>query len=238
MLNCRGNILNVGWCVALASISVLVSARPARAQDSPPPIGPLAIDLHGVVAPFSDDPLVAQSRSLQQSELPGFGLGLSAGVHVYFPKVLGIVFGIGGEVMTARSHFEPPELPPSTTPSTPTSGTTPAAPRLRAVTETLKTISPQLSMNFGGGSGWSYLSVGVGRSIWSIVPDGGTPFPVDEEVIRTLNYGGGARWFARKHLAFSLDARLYEIDAGSPVFGFPGSPRALLLVIGAGISIK
>ena len=220
----------------MSAALILAFAEAVRAQDPPPRIGPFVIDLHGVAAPFSDDPKLAQSRSLLQPELPGFGLGLSGGVHVYFPKVLGIVFGVGGEVLTARSRFEPPE-PAATTPSTPASGTTPAL-GLRAVTETLKSISPQLSMNFGNGNGWSYLSAGIGRSVWSIVPDGGTAFPVDEEVIRTINYGGGARWFAKKHLAFSLDVRLYEIDAGSPQLGFPGSPRALLLVIGAGISIK
>jgi hypothetical protein len=220
-------IRHFAFCCSLAAVAVLASAATARAQDPPPRIGPFVVDLHGVVPTFSDDPLLAQSRSLLQPEMPGFGLGLTAGVHVYLPKVLGIVFGVGGEVLAARSRFEPPELPPGST-ATP----------LRPVTETLKSISPQLSMNFGNGNGWSYLSVGIGRSIWSIVPDGGTPFPVDEEVIRTINYGGGARWFARKHLAFSLDARLYEIDNGTPQFGFPGSPRTLLLVIGAGISLK
>jgi hypothetical protein len=228
-------IRHFAFCCSLAAVALLASAAPARAQDPPPRIGPFVVDLHGVVPTFSDDALLAQSRSLLQPEMPGFGLGLTAGVHVYMPKVLGIVFGFGGEVFAARSHFEPPELPPAT-PTTP--ATTPAATRLRPVTETLKSISPQLSMNFGNGNGWSYLSVGIGRSIWSIVPDGATPFPVDEEVIRTINYGGGARWFAKKHLAFSLDARLYEIDNGTPQFGFPGSPRTLLLVIGAGISIK
>jgi hypothetical protein len=233
----RRNIVHGAWCIALAGIAVVGQATAARAQDPPPRIGPFVVDLHGVVPTFSDDPLLAQSRSLLQPEMPGWGLGLTAGVHVYLPKVLGIVFGVGGEVLAARSHFEPPELPPATTTST-APATTPAGTRLRPVTETLKSISPQLSMNFGNGNGWSYLSVGMGRSIWSIVPEGGTPFPVDEEVIRTINYGGGARWFAKKHLAFSVDARLYEIDNGTPVFGFPGSPRKLLLVVGAGISIK
>ncbi len=32
----------------------------------------------------------------------------------------------------------------------------------------------------------------------------------------TVNYGGGARWFIKHHLAFSLDVRVYEIQPGSP----------------------
>ena len=43
------------------------------------------------------------------------------------------------------------------------------------------------------------------------MPDGSDPLPVDEDPIGTINYGGGARWFAKKHMAFSLDVRFYEI---------------------------
>ena len=62
--------------------------------------------------------------------------------------------------------------------------------------------------------------------------------PADDEPLKTINYGGGARWFAKKHLAFSFDVRFYAIDPGTPYFGFPGSPRATLLIIGAGVSVK
>ena len=52
---------------------------------------------------------------------------------------------------------------------------------LRAVTETFTSLSSELSLNFGNGNGWSYLSGGIGVSTWSIVPDGAAPLPVDEE---------------------------------------------------------
>ena len=42
----------------------------------------------------------------------------------------------------------------------------------------------------------------------------------------------------KKHLAFSLDVRLYDIGNGTPQLGYLGSPRTVLFVIGAGISIK
>ena len=140
--------------------------------------------------------------------------------------------GLGGEALITQAHSDPPAtvIDPITGVTTPST--------LRPVTETFKSISPQLSLNFGNGNGWSYLSVGIGRSIWSIIPDGAQPRPVDEESIRTINYGGGARWFIKPHLAFSLDVRFYEIDNGTPELGFPGSPRTVLLVIGAGISIR
>ena len=202
------------------------AVQPVCAQDAPPRIGPFVVDLHGVVPKFGNDPQLAASRGLSQAELPGPGLGLSAAVHFYLPKIAGVTVGLGGEAIIARSGASPPDSGVGT------------GPTLRAVTETFKELSPQLSLNFGHGRGWSYLSVGIGRSLWSIVPEGQAPFPVDEEPIRTINYGGGARWFVKKHLAFSLDVRLYEIDGGTPSFGFDGSPRTLLLVIGAGISAK
>ena len=43
----------------------------------------------------------------------------------------------------------------------------------------------------------------------------------------------------KPHLAFSFDVRVYAISPGSPSpLGFPGSPRATLMVIGAGVSLK
>ena len=214
------------FCIALAVIVVVGAARPASAQDPPPRIGPFVVDVRGDVAMFGDDPALAASRVLLQSQMPGFGFGLSAGAHVYFPKVIGIVFGIGGEWFAARSHRDAPEIIP----------VSPLA--FRPVTETFRTLSPQISMNFGNGNGWSYLSAGLGQSTWSILPDGVPPRPLDEESQRTINYGGGGRWFFKRHLAFSLDVRLYQIDIGQAFQGFPGSPRTLLLVIGAGMAVK
>src|SRR5437763_1035446 len=63
------------------------------------------------------------------------------------------------------------------------------------------------------------------------------PIP-NRDLQPTANYGGGARWFAKRHLAFSVDVRLYEIQPGTSVAGRPGSPRTRLFVIGAGISLK
>ena len=207
--------LVVVWC--------FVVCRAAGAQEPPPRIGPFVVDLHGTVPAFGDDPQLAQSRGLSQAELPGSGRGVSAGVHVYPAKFGPVTVGIGGQATIGRAHGVPAAVVQS---------------GLRAVTETFKSFAPQLSLNFGNGHGWSYLSAGIGRSIWSIVPDGADPRSADQEVLTTIDYGGGARWFAKKHLAFSLDVRLYEIKAGTGQEGLPGSPRTVLLVVGAGISVK
>jgi len=221
-----------GVLVALAvSLAVVVPAR-AQDQDQPPRIGPIVIDLHGVVPKFGNPPGLAESRGLDPAEIPGVGLGASAAIHIYLPKILGIRIGLGGEAMIGRSHFAPPPavVDPTTGVSTPST--------LRPVTETFKEISPQLSLNFGGINGWSYLSAGVGRAIWSVTPDGTKPLPQNEDILNSFNYGGGARWFMKKHLAFSLDIRLYDIGNGIPQLGFIGGPRSVLFVIGGGISLK
>jgi hypothetical protein len=114
-----------------------------------------------------------------------------------------------------------------------------APPELVAVTEKFRSLGGQLSLNFGNGNGWSYLSGGIGRSNWSIIPEGEDPLEGDEEALKTINYGGGARWFAKSHLAFSFDVRFYAINPGvSSLPGKNGSPRTTMFVIGAGVSLK
>jgi hypothetical protein len=204
-----------------AVVCLIAFAVPAFAQEPPPKIGPFVVDFHVTVPRFPSDLQLAESRNMSLAELPGTGLGVQAGVHVYLFKWRAITFGVGGEIASSRAK------------QTPAQGA-----GIRGATEEFRSIAPQLSFNFGSGTGWSYISGGIGQSTWSIVPAEQTPFPSDSEQLRTINYGGGARWFAKKHLAFSFDVRLYAIDPGTPYFGFPGSPRTTLLIIGAGVSVK
>ena len=90
--------------------------------------------------------------------------------------------------------------------------------------EHLVSASPQLSFNFGSGHGWSYISGGIGRSVWALHETGLAPSAADVEPLGTVNYGVGARWFAKNHLAFSFDVRFYQIQAGTPIPPAPGSP--------------
>ena len=74
--------------------------------------------------------------------------------------------------------------------------------------------------------------------MWALTPEGQEGFPPDSDRLRTVNYGAGARWFIRPHVAFSFDVRVYAIDPGFEYVGLPGSPRKALLIIGAGVSLK
>jgi hypothetical protein len=214
-----------GLYVLSSLILVCAVLRPvdARGQEPPPRIPIVAIDLHVTVPRFPSDAAVADSRSMTVAELPGRGLGLHGALTFYPIKWRVVTFGIGGEVTANRSRSQPPASNPG----------------LRGAEEKFLSAAPQLSFNFGSGRGWSYLSGGIGLSQWSLIPDDRVePFPGDTERLKTINYGGGARWFAKPHLAFSFDVRFYAINPGSPYLGNPGSPRTRLLIVGAGVSFK
>ena len=204
----------------VSSVLVAMAAR-LSAQEPPPRIGPIVLDLHGTVPRFPDDGGLALSRGISITQLPGAGLGVQAGLHLYFLHWRAITFGFGGEAVVARAKQTPA-----------------AATKLRPVTEQFRSLGSQLSLNFGSGNGWSYLSGGIGRSNWSLVPESGAPLFTDEEPLKTINYGGGARWFIRRHVAFSFDVRFYALNPGTPSSGFPASPRTTLMAIAAGLSLK
>jgi hypothetical protein len=212
----------------LPSVAVLLftfaSASFVAAQEPPPRIGPFVIDVHGTLPNFPDDPQLAASRGLQQADLPGLGLGVHAGAHVYVFKWKAMTVGLGGSIVAARAHSSEKVVD--------------GAVVSQAVTEKFSHAAPELSFNFGNGNGWSYISGGIGLAKWSIVPDGSMPAAADEERLRTVSYGGGARWFIKKHLAFSFDVRFYQMDPGTPTIFGPGSPRTTQLIAGAGISVK
>ena len=203
-----------------ALLLVVCAAADLHAQDPPPPIGPYVVDVRLTFPKFSDDAAVAASRGVAQSDLPGRALGLDFNAHVYPFRWKVVTFGLGGQLSMARA----------------TSSADTA--EEESITEKMTLFGPQLSLNFGSGKGWSYLSGGVGFVKWSIVPDGRTSLPADDERLNSFNYGGGARWFTRRHVAFHFDLRFYEIGGGSPGLVLPASPRSQLFVLGAGVSLK
>jgi hypothetical protein len=214
------------WRGSLACAALLLAASTAGAQEPPPKIGPYVVDLHGTFMKFPANQTLADSRGLNLAELPGASFGGDIGLHLYVFRWKAITFGVGGEVIGVRAHNVPSPAP----------GTTVA---LQAVTEKFLSAAPQLSFNFGSKSGWSYISGGVGLSQWSLIPDGAIPQDADTERLQTVNYGGGARWFIKRHLAFSFDVRIWQVKAGTPPpLGGPGSPRTSLMAISSGVSVR
>jgi len=197
----------------------------AQAQDPPPPLPRIALDVRGTVPKFPREAVLAESRGLQASQLPGRGLGAELGLHLYLFKVKAMTVGVGGQLTLARAVVAPQESSPGVV-------------VLGGVTERYRSATPQLSFNFGDGDGWSYVSGGLGPAQRVLVPDGGDLTAADEERVRVVNYGGGARWFIKPHVAFTFDIRFHDIDPGTPLPGLPATPRSRVLVMGAGVSFK
>lgn len=167
--------------------------------------------------------------------LPSRGFGLDLGAHVYVLRTRRIALGVGAAWITADSTSSPPE--PST-PSTPP----PAATTIPSVTTRFTTLAPQVSINFGHSLGWSYLSVGMGRAkvtSEAALDTGTTTFaPVDTGWVKSLNWGGGARWFINDHVGVGFDLRWHKANPLPATSTNVGGPRVSMIVAGGGIVLK
>jgi hypothetical protein len=144
-------------------------------------------------------------------------------VH-WYPVRMGrlVTLGIGGEILISRgSNTGEPE--------------TESGPEGPTVKTRFSSVSPQVSLNFGKRQGWSYLTGGFG---WAGFRTELETSPVADSGPRAFNYGGGARWFAKEHLAVSLDLRFYAVGAQEATVGRPAYPSMTLMVISGGISVK
>lgn len=215
------------WLMLLTLMTGAVAgvAPSAFAQDPPPRIPRVAVDLRGSVPKFTTEEQLAESRGIAQTELPGRGWGGDIGVHLYLFKWKVMTLGLGGQLTLARAVKSPAPA-------------TPGSAAVQGLTERFTSVTPQLSFNFGDGDGWSYISGGIGPAQRTVVPVGGAVSVIDEQRLRTINYGGGARWFFKPRLAFTLDVRFHQLDPTAGMLGLPGSPRSTLLIIGAGVSFK
>ncbi len=187
------------------------------------PIAPFVVDARLGWPGLTRDADVATNLGVTAEDLPGRGLGLIVGAQFYAARRRAVSLGIGGELLWARA---------GSTVKPATKGD-PDGPSLKS---RWSNISPQMSLNFGSKDGWSYLTGGLG---WSGVTMEREDAPQESgSRVRTLNYGGGARWFTRKHLAFNLDLRFYSIGAQAAGTGRIATPKMRLLVVSGGISLR
>jgi hypothetical protein len=190
------------------------------------PVGPFVADVRIGLPGFKDDAAVAAAIGVATADMPGRGLGLALGAHWYPVGNSRLALGVGGEILASGASRQP-EPPESGMPVA-----DPVGVRTR-----FWTVSPQVSLNFGSSRGWSYLSGGIG---WGGFRTEREDAPVADGVSRprVLNYGGGARWFAREHLAFAVDLRFYAVSAQEATTGRPAYPSMTLMVFSAGVAIK
>lgn len=210
----------------LAALAMLAGTNRAAAQDDPDtqPIPRFAVDVRGAFPRFKQDAAIATGIGVAAANLATHGLGLVVGAH-WYPVHLGVItFGVGGEMLVSRASRT---LAPATKDAA--DGPT--------VKTRLSALSPQVSFNVGKQNGWSYISGGMGRSTFTAERED-APLPDAASGSKTINYGGGARWFARKHLALSLDLRFYAVNPREASGGRPSLPRMTLMILSAGASFK
>ena len=203
----------------------LAFAASAVAQQDQP-IGRFVADFRGVYVRHKVEPSVATDLGVTAGNLPGRSWGLAGGAHLYFWHTKHITFGAGAETVWARGS-RTSEFPNA-------DGTTTPGPTVR---RHFFTVVPELSLNFGHRSGWSYISGGMFGSSTLFLDKADTP---SQSVPRrsTLSYGGGARWFTNERIAFAVDFHWYsvaEIAAGPT---YVAEPRTTLLVLSGGIAIR
>jgi hypothetical protein len=213
--------------LAACSPAIGVWPRAAAAQDIPPdklPIGRYVADARVTLPKFKQDAAMADGIGASALNLPTRAFGFVAGAH-WYPVRLGVVtFGLGGEIVGARRG------------RTLDTGTE-ANPLNVTVNSRFAALSPQISFNFGARDGWSYISGGIGWSTFTAERQD-HPLPAQASRSKTINYGGGARWFAKKHLAVSIDLRFYAINPQLATLSRPGFPRMTLMAFSVGAAIR
>lgn len=215
----------------LFGASLLVPTA-AAAQDPTPPlppmddrIAPFVVDARITIPRFKASATVAESLGVTEEDLPGRGLGLIVGAHGYPVRVRSFALGLGGELMLRARATKTMAPAVEDGPDGPT------------VVTRMTSISPQVSLNFGRRNGYSYLTGGFGLGSFTTERED-DPVGDAEGRPKVLNYGGGARWFTRQHLAFAIDLRFYKLGAQEEATERPAYPASTTMVFSLGISTR
>jgi hypothetical protein len=221
--------MRVAWLLCL----FLLAAVPARAQTEER-LPWFAVDLHGASVGLPTAEGWIPVPVLGDTPLPGRGWGLAGGATVY-PFRLGVAtFGFGASFSTGKGTGE--SLP--ITIGSGSSAVTVMTPIMRT---SILNVLPQVSVNFGHKLGWSYLSGGLGPTRVSASMDATS---TAAEVVlpatwnQALNFGGGARWFMKPHLAASFDVRFVKLGSRAATDTIPAAKRTQMVTFSAGISIQ
>lgn len=211
-------LVALGVSPAFAQAPAAPAARPLA--DNRIPIA--VVDARGVFARLGQDTLTATGVHVPLPELKSKALGLAGGAHVYPLRGKSLALGLGAEAILVRTSFEPLDaktLKPGGT----------------VYDRRLSGVSGQVSLNFGHRLGWSYLTVGLGPMAFQSYLDKLTPDGLSE---KTLNYGGGARWFNFDHMAFTVDLRFYATKEALATPNTAARMSHKVFVMSAGIAIK
>jgi hypothetical protein len=199
-------------------------AAPALTTDRPP--GPVAVDVRMAMPSFNTGSALADPLELRTAQLPSRGWGLDVGAHVYPLRSRRFALGLGAEIIRA-SGSKAPDPEDAAAADDPT------------IETRFSALVPQVSLNFGSSRGWSYIGGGLAfmrRATGDVA---------DWPRLTGIHYGGGARWFVSRHVAFAFDLRFYRIpeqaaeaSTTTGTAAVPFQPKSRLFLASAGVSFK
>lgn len=211
------------------ALAVLLGSAAAASAQTHDPLPPYVVDLRGATAGLPTalgwTPIIPSG-----TEVPSRGLGLEGGAHFFVARGRRIALGLGATWLIARGS----------TSTEAAEGVTPAEP-YPDVSTRLTLLSPQVSLNFGHRLGWSYISAGMGRGKVGSTSTPANGVAVDNQVddwTRTINFGGGVRWFVNDHVGVGFDLRWHQLAAHEDATTLVVGPRETLMVLGIGVAIR
>jgi len=212
--------------LATVAFVLLLIPTAAAAQG---PVAPVSVEpMPWVVADLrlgwpgiGNDEITAGAIGRPATDLPGRALTAGAGLHAYPLRRGRWKLGVGVELLRGRGSYQQKDAD--------------GEPVGAQINRTLESVTWQVSLNFGRGQGWSYLTAGTGPFAFETFLDEG---PGDDEGGSTINFGGGARWFKWKHAGFTADMRFYLTRAseGTTLVAPRGAQR--IVVLSVGLSVK
>ena len=204
--------LRVLAVLAAAVTGCCLSPVPALAQNTGSP-GPYVVDVRGSTAGLPNSPSFFPALSAD-TLIPSRGFGLDVGGHVYPFGIGAARVGFGINIIRTWASASTEVAPVAT--GLPADAVV-DPPDVRG---TLTALAPQISFNFGGASGWSYARAGLGRAEIVTVAHPVRSGPDVEQrsgSMRSINIGGGARWFTRPRMAVAFDVRFHKLSATGDV---------------------
>lgn len=201
-------------CAALCLLLVAPAGARAQSASEADQPGPWVVDLRGVTVSLPSDPAFLPMLPAG-SIVPGRGFGVDGGARWFWRRLGASRLGLGLDATWAR-------------------GTTPGSSSLPRVVETFVRVAPDLSFNFGGRNGWSYLSLGAGlaRIAGSATLAGRTLDPVTSGALVAIHGGAGARWFTSDRMAVGFDIRLHHLQPGDR------TPATMRFAASVGLSVR
>jgi hypothetical protein len=203
-------------CVLLL-LPVAVAAQGPVAPVTVEPMPWVVADVRVGWPAIGADEITAEAIGRTATEMPGRALTAGLGIHAYPLRRGRWKLGVGAELLRGRGSYQKKD--------------TEGEPAGDEINRTLSAVSWQVSLNFGRGQGWSYVTAGTGPFRFDTYLGEG---PGDGEGTNTINFGGGARWFKWQHAGFTADMRFYLTRAsdGTLLVAPRGAKRVVVLSVG------